>query len=153
MLVWAHFVVQSCGMWAIEHLCVCVLNCKYPNRDTGGVWRQWAKSTLGKIRPAERDLALAILFCITSEPSPVNPVQPTSSLPPPDHCLPTPPSLLHPSLLVLAEDVVLFTLHVLKVEVTACHALVDVLDVVTCCFEMSGGIVGPWCKNLETWQW
>lgn len=86
---------------------------------------------------------MSILFYVTSEPSQVNPVQPASSLPPSDHCISTPPSLLHPSLLVLAEDVVLFTLHVLKVEVTACRALVDVLDVVTSCFKMSGGIVRP----------
>lgn len=50
---------------------------------------------------------------------------------------------LYPSLLVLAEHIVLFALHVFKVKVAPSHAFVDVLDVITSGLKVGGGIVGP----------
>lgn len=52
------------------------------------------------------------------------------------------PTLSTPSLLVLAEHVVLFALHVFKVKVAPSHAFVDVLDVITSGLKVGGGIVG-----------
>lgn len=53
------------------------------------------------------------------------------------------PHPLDPSLLVLAEHVVLFALHVFKVKVAPSHAFVDVLDVVASGLKVGGGVVGP----------
>lgn len=53
-----------------------------------------------------------------------------------------------PSLLVLAEHVVLFALHVFKVKVAPGHALVDVLDVVASGLKVGGGVVGGGGEDL-----
>lgn len=58
------------------------------------------------------------------------------------------PHPLYPSLLVLAEHVVLFALHVFKVKVAPSHAFVDVLDVITSGLKVGGGIVGTRGKDL-----
>lgn len=65
----------------------------------------------------------------------------------------TPPNthllVLPLSLLVLSEHVILFALHVLKVELGPCHALVDVLDVIAGSFKVRGGII---CSRAEDLQ-
>lgn len=50
---------------------------------------------------------------------------------------------------ILAEHVVLFAFHILKVEVSARHALVDALDVIAGRLEVGGCVVGIRDKNLK----
>lgn len=54
------------------------------------------------------------------------------------------------SLVSFPEDIVLFALHVLKVKGGACHALVDVFDVIASCLEVCGGIIGAGTEHLKT---
>ena len=54
------------------------------------------------------------------------------------------------SLVSFSKHVILFALHVLKVKSGACHALVDVFDVIAGCLEVCGGIIGAGTEHLET---
>lgn len=53
------------------------------------------------------------------------------------------------SLVSFSKDIILFALHVLKVKGGACHALVDVFDVIACCLKVCGGIIGAGTEHLE----
>ena len=55
-----------------------------------------------------------------------------------------------PSLVSFPKDIILFALHVLKVKGGACHALVDVFDVVAGCLKVCGSVVGAGTEHLET---
>lgn len=54
------------------------------------------------------------------------------------------------SLVSFSKDVILFALHVLKVKSRACHALVDVFDVIAGRLKVCGGIIGAGTEHLET---
>ena len=54
------------------------------------------------------------------------------------------------SLVSFSKDIILFALHVLKVKSGACHALVDVFDVIAGCLKVCGGIIGAGTEHLET---
>lgn len=53
------------------------------------------------------------------------------------------------SLVSFSKDIILFTLHVLKVKGRASHAFIDVFDVIAGCLKVCGGIIGAGTEHLE----
>lgn len=143
----------------------CEYLCVWTPRERGGGGKRKRRQMAQSRQSSETHAALyAHISCFlssakTKQPNPTQPFSADSAAPLATFC---PASSLGPrplccSLLILPEHIVLFAFHVLKVKVAPGHALVDVLDVVASGLEVSGGIVGPWCKDLgeihrQDWQ-